>query len=376
MPDWLVKYVLAPVYGRIPVSAKPFIKKLFFWLLTRIQALFQRRSVCRGDRIEFVDFEVASLEPYEFVGPGPGQILVSGRYSTVSPGTETAVLCGLPGARRDFPYTPGYSMAAEVVSAGRDSVFKPGDRVAGRVNHSSLAVVDAKTVFPIPPGVSWQDASFIELGIIVLQGIRKAKIRPGEKVAVLGQGLIGQMANRLAKLVGAGEVVAIASSRRREASALADGGADSFVAISDGGDIDQIGADVVIEAVGMPNAIVTALRCSRDGGRVVLLGSARGLSRDVDIDTEIQRRCLTVVGAHITAMPDEEVSPGRWTYRQEGRLFLDLLAAGRLKLEPLVTWLATPDQCNAVYEVLAKGGKDQVAVVFDWQGATVAGKPV
>ena len=47
-------------------------------------------------------------------------------------------------------------------------------------------------------------------------------------------------------------------------------------------------------------------------------------------------------------------------------MFLALLAAGRLKVEDLVTWDAAPDECNAVFEVLAKGGADQVAISFDW----------
>jgi threonine dehydrogenase-like Zn-dependent dehydrogenase len=133
----------------------------------------------------------------------------------------------------------------------------------------------------------------------------------------------------------------------------------------------QINADVVIEAVGLPDAVETALRCCRVGGRVILLGSSRGLTRDIQLGRLVQERNLTIVGAHISDLPEQDCSPGRLTYRVEGKLFLDLLASGRLSVTELVTWRAAPDECNAVFELLAKGGGNQVAMVFNW----LAGRP-
>ena len=132
-------------------------------------------------------------------------------------------------------------------------------------------------------------------------------------------------------------------------------------------DPSTISADIVIEAVGTPDAIITAMRCARPGGRVVLLGSSRGLSRDVDLGTLVQSRDITLVGAHISDMPGHDASPGRHTYRQEGELFLDMLRSGRLSVSDLVTLRPSPAECNEVYEILAKGGREHVAMVFDWQ---------
>jgi 2-desacetyl-2-hydroxyethyl bacteriochlorophyllide A dehydrogenase len=368
MPSWLVT-ILGQIYSRLPRSARPIAKQCFSWSLLRIQALMERRAICRSRRIEFLDFEIAHLEPHEFLGPSRGEVLVESHHSWVSPGTERAVLCGLPGARRAFPYAPGYSVCGSVISVGRgNSRFAPGDLVAGRMSHASHGVMTPVSLFKVPAGVAPDEASCLELGIITLQGIRKARIRPGDRVAVVGQGLIGQLAVRLARLAGADPIIAVAWSRRRAEVALGPAAADEFVSVSDDPvAVRRLDADITIEAVGSARAIVLAMEATRTGGTVVLLGSSRDLGRDLDWWKLAQERQLTLVGAHIGALPSRDASVGRWTYEQEGRLFLELLAARRLNAADLVTWRASPVECNQVYEVLAAGGREHVGIVFDWR---------
>jgi threonine dehydrogenase-like Zn-dependent dehydrogenase len=367
MPPWMVR-ILGTVYTRVPTSARPLLKKAFLWLQIRAQALASRRSVRHGRRVEFLDFEIAHLENYEFLSPGPREVLVAAEASCVSPGTERAVLMGLPGARRRFPYVPGYSVAGRVLATGAAiKGLVPGDRVAGRMPHTSHGVMTSNSVFKVPSGVSAEHAAFLELGIITLQGIRKARIRPGDRVAVIGQGLIGALAVRLARAVGAEPIIAVASSRRRAGPALKPGGADSFVSLSDDpGAIRALKADVVVEAVGSARAITVAMEAARPGGTVVLLGSSRDLGRGLDWWSLAQEPGLTLVGAHISALPGRDASAGRWTYAQEGQLFLDLLASGRLDVSDLITWRPRPHDCNQVYEILAEGGREHVGIVFQW----------
>lgn len=373
MPNWLMQ-ALGAIYTRIPPSMRPTLKRVFLWTQIRVEGLLTGRKVMRGQRIEFVGFEIADLAHFEFLSPGPGEVQVESLFSTVSPGTESAVLCGLPGARRSFPYVPGYSCAGRVTRVGKGvRDLRVGQLVAGRIPHVSQYTVGRSLVFPVPDGVSPEAASFMELGIITLQGMRKARIAPGDHVAVLGQGLIGQMANRLARMLAAGRVTAIAPSRSRSRTAVAAGGADEFLAMRDPEFAAlRVQADVVVEAVGTPDAVRTAMQCSRHGGRVVLLGSARGLTRDIPLGQLIAEKELSVIGAHISDMPDREASPGRHTYHDEGRLFLDLLQQQRLSVDELVTWRASPRECNAVYESLAHGGGGHVAIVFDWNRLTSA----
>lgn len=367
MPSWLMG-ILGAVYKRTPMSLRAPLKQVFVWTVLRIEALAGRRSVEQGRRIQYLDFEIAHLEPFEFLGPARGEVLVSSVASCVSPGTERAVLMGLPGARRPFPYVPGYSVVGKVVATGRGvRAFKAGDLVAGRMPHASRGVMGLATCFKVPEGVSAEQASFMELGIITLQGIRKAMIRPGDRVAVVGMGIVGQLAARLARAVGAEPIVAVAASRRRAGPALTTGGVDEFVSLTeDPARLRGLQADVVIEAVGSARAIASAMEAARPGGTVVLLGSSRDLGRNLDWWTMAQERNLTLVGAHISDMPAVDSSAGRWTYRDEGRLFLDLLASGRLDVSDLITWRPKPEACNEVYEVLAEGGREHVGIVFQW----------
>jgi 2-desacetyl-2-hydroxyethyl bacteriochlorophyllide A dehydrogenase len=326
--------------------------------------------------VEFLDTEIAYLEPFEFLSPGPDEVMVKTQATLVSPGTERAMLCGLPGTPRGlFPFPPGYSAVGTVQKAGRRlHQFRPGQRVAGRLPHASFGVMSSASAFAVPAEVSDDEASFIELGIITLQGVRRASIAPGFRVAVVGQGLIGQLANRLARVCGAAHLVGIASSRQRASSALDGGWVDEFVALAENPPLGEIGADVVIEAVGSPGAVLTAMSCARDGGTVVLLGSSRGLGRNIDIFTAAQQRHITMVGAHISVLPTRDVSPGRYTYEEEGRLFLELLRTKRLAVADLITWRAKPSDCNAVYEVVARGGDHHVGIMFDWKNWTVESK--
>lgn len=372
MPNWLIKILLA-IYTKVPVFLRPTLKDFFSWFVLRIEAAAKRRRIYSGMRVEFLDFEIAYLARFETLSPAENEVLVEAECSLVSPGTERAVLCGLPGARRTFPYLPGYSTVGRIVKIGKAvKGYELGARVTGRIHHASCETVIADNIFRVPPGVTSEEASFIELGIIVLQGIRKAAIKPGDRVAVVGQGLIGQLCNRLARILCPASLIALAPSRNRERLARLPGGADEYMSLSeDPLCVHGIAADVVIEAVGTPQANVVAMNCARESGRVILLGSSRGLTRDLDIWALAQKRNLTILGAHISDMPEKDTSPQRWTYKQEGKLFLELLDAGRLKVGDLITWRALPEECNAVYEVLAGGGRDHVGVTFNWSAKKV-----
>jgi threonine dehydrogenase-like Zn-dependent dehydrogenase len=121
----------------------------------------------------------------------------------------------------------------------------------------------------------------------------------------------------------------------------------------------------VVEATGDPQAIETACYAAREDGRVIVLGSSRGLSR-LDLWQTAQSRRLEIIGAHVGAMPRAEGSPGRWTYRQEGQLFMRLMERRGLTLRDLITDRVAPQEANAVYERLVHGDSGMIGVLFEW----------
>ena len=97
----------------------------------------------------------------------------------------------------------GYSAAGVVIEAGAETRgLAPGDRVAiaggGFASHAGLDVVPSLLCARIPDGVSAEDAAFSTLGAIAMNGFRRAEVEVGSTVAVIGLGLIGQLAVRIA----------------------------------------------------------------------------------------------------------------------------------------------------------------------------------
>nr|MBA2523493.1 oxidoreductase [Solirubrobacterales bacterium] len=97
----------------------------------------------------------------------------------------------------------GYSAAGIAVEVGSEvSGIRPGDRVAiaggGAANHAEIDVVPGLLCAPIPDGVSFEQASFATLGAIAMHGFRRGDVQVGSRVAVIGLGLVGQLATRIA----------------------------------------------------------------------------------------------------------------------------------------------------------------------------------
>ncbi len=101
----------------------------------------------------------------------------------------------------------GYSSSGWIVEVDSNRTpFKPGDRVAcmgaGLANHSEYVVIPKNLFAPLPDTVSLEEASFAALGCIALQGIRRLESTPGEKIGVLGLGLIGQICIQMLHALG------------------------------------------------------------------------------------------------------------------------------------------------------------------------------
>jgi 2-desacetyl-2-hydroxyethyl bacteriochlorophyllide A dehydrogenase len=322
------------------------------------------RGLVVGTRIEFPSPRRCELRTFEEAGPGPGELLVETQCTVVSAGTERANYLRLETVAVDYPHVPGYSHVGQIVGGGGGCRLQPGQIVATSAAHASLALVPEARALAVPEGVAPEQAAFVSIGAISLQGVRKAEIVPGEKVLVLGCGVIGQFAAQLARVAG-GVVVVAATSAERLAVSQACGFSNGINVRADRERLLSLQADVVIDASGHPQAILDAVAGARPGGRLVLLGSSRGVTRNIDLDAW-QRKDLTLIGAHVATLPAADESPGARTWRRESETVLELLSQDRLVLEPLVTRRASPGDAARVYADLAQPQDRSVAVVFDW----------
>lgn len=172
--------------------------------------------------------------------------------------------------------------------------------VAPHGSFAEKAVVDPALAIPLPDDVD--DDAALSIGIAGIAAWmtlhRVAVLQPGETALVLGAtGAVGRNAVQVARLLGAGRVVAAGRNAERLAE-LADLGADATVAL--GGDDDAAalaeatrgGADVVLDVVyGRP--LVAALRATRQGARVVSAGRSAGTEATIPFDALRGRTLLT-----------------------------------------------------------------------------------
>jgi len=314
----------------------------------------------------------------ETAGPGPGEVTVTTRVSVVSPGTERARALGMPDTPRDFPYHAGYCSAGTVSAVGPGVggpgavVLKAGDRVAVRTGHRSAVTVPASFPIPLLTGVDFLHGAFLPLGQVGLQGVRKARIRKGESVLVLGLGLIGRIAMKVARVFMAGTVLGADRSPERLAAARAEWPAGHILDTADPGWQEKLkaltgghGPDITVEVTGLPELIPVACRATRRLGRVVLLSSTRG-ETTMNFYRDVHKPGLTLIGAHTDAVPEDASRPGLWTMKDEAAFYQELVAAGRLDLSNLVTHRVPAPEVIPVYESMLAGDPSVLGIVLDW----------
>jgi predicted dehydrogenase/threonine dehydrogenase-like Zn-dependent dehydrogenase len=316
--------------------------------------------------------------------PQAGRLLVANAASVISSGTERATVAGggpLPmravrnpalvaltlrharehGIRETVGVVRnavsddtvlGYASAGTVVDTGGLGDFSVGQAVACagayRANHAELVSVPGNLVAPVPAGVSLRDAAFTTLGAIAMQGVRRAEASLGERVVVIGLGLLGLLSVQILRAAGCAVIGVEPDASRRELGlrlgaelALAPEGAVARVREWAGG----LGADTaIVTAAGASSAIVNdAVAIVRRKGRVVPLGDVGlAFNRDALYQREADVLISTSYGPgrydplYEEAGIDYPPAYVRWTENRNMGEFLRLLAAGLVEVEPLI----------------------------------------
>ena len=300
------------------------------------------------------------------------QLLVRTLYSLISPGTERAFLMGMDNTTQKYPMGAGYSTVAEIIECGSDTCdWQVGQRIAIPIQHQRLAAVPAARCHLLPDNLDSRAAAFFYMGAIALQGIRKARIELGEGVAVLGAGIVGLLAMQWARLNGA--IPALTLDVQDTRLALAEQlGADAALHMTRdymtqvqelcGGSKPE----VVVDATGHPAAVTSAFDIIAPCGRLVLLGSTRGNTPDVNFYRDVHKTGLTLIGAHNSIRPEQERRPGLWPILEDEALALHCLAAGRLRVDPLVSHIFSWEDAPAAYAELKAAKGATLGIMLEW----------
>jgi len=319
--------------------------------------------------------------------PAANQILVECEASAISAGTELAVYTGTHQWLKDpkmtdwkFPFRPGYSAAGRVVVVGSGvEGWKAGDRVSYPGNHATHELLtighERGRLWRMPNNLSAEKAALACIARYGLGGVLRAGITLGRSVAVLGQGIIGQFALRCALAAGCHPVIGIDSVPMRRHAATA-AGADHVIDPSAGDAKVQLqthlgarGAEIVIDATGVPDAVPVAMSLATDGGQVVVVGSPRGIAKEVNFYDDLHRRYIEVLGAHGNMLFESAHVrlAGAWDINKAQKWLLGELAGGRLSTEKLVTHTIQPEGIGRAYEGLLKEKDLYLGVVVKWK---------
>lgn len=323
-------------------------------------------------QVNFVAPGVVELTAAELPVCQPDQLLIRTLKSLVSPGTERAFLMGMENTTQQYPMGAGYSTIGEVVECGCDTTgWEVGERIAVPIPHQRIAAVRPAHCHKVPADLSSEEATFFHMAAIALQGIRKARIELGEGVAVLGAGIIGLLAMQWARLHGAVPALTLDVDDTRLPLARQLGADDALQMEGDFMDrvIQLCGNDkpqILVDATGHPAAVTAAFNIIRPHGRLVLLGSTRGNTPDVNFYRDVHKTGLTLIGAHNSVRPGHDDAPGYWTLASDHDLALRCLATRRLTVAPLVTHRYAWEDAPAAYAELQLSKPTTLGLMLEW----------
>ena len=325
------------------------------------------------------DLKIESINVPEV---GPGEVLARVRAATTC-GTDVKIFQrGYVTGVIKIPTVFGHEWAGDIVKVGDGvSWIKEGMRVRagnsapclrcrmcqkGKYNlcedmmwlwgaYAEYIKVPARMVMlntqEIPPHITYEEAAVTEPLACVLHGIEEAGVKLGDVVAIIGAGPVGLLHLQLAKKLGAEKAIIsdVVDERLRVAQQL---GADETINARREDAVgmvrlltDGYGADVVIEAVGLPTTWEQALRMVRKGGTVLEFGGCPP-GTEISVSTELLHYGeITVMGAfHATPAHFKEA--------------LNLITSRTIKVKPLITREMKLDEIKKAFEILTTSKSD------------------
>lgn len=312
------------------------------------------------------------IEMVELPDVGPRDVRIRTVCSGVSQGTERWLLTNRyrwTGGIPQYPHHPGYQAAGIVEEVGAevdglspgDRVFAQGTRFAGTQtryglgSHTAALVQDRDDVTPLAPGVDLAAASLLRMAGVSRHGVRLTGVEPGDLVAVIGLGMIGQMSAQAARRAG-GRVIAsdliparVDAAATHSADRAICGPAEDLAAAVREESAD--GADVVIDTTGNSSMLETCVDLVRREGRICLQGY---------YPDPIQ------VDFHPTHRKRAAVTFPCWVDREHDAELAEDLAAGRLVIEPLITHRIAYTDAAEAFDLVVHHPERSLGMVLTW----------
>ncbi len=220
---------------------------------------------------------------------------------------------------------------------------------------AEYVVVPEWIVYRLPEGLEYEQAAMIEAVSVAVHAVARTPISLGGTALLVGSGMIGLLVLQALRLAGAGRVIAVDldESKLKLAQEL---GATHTIPATSPPEVAQTvrditggrGADVAVEAVGIAATVETAIESVRKGGHVTLVGN---LSPQIEFPLQaVVTRELTIAGSCAS--------------RGEYPACLDLVASGKIRVDPLITARASLEQGPQWFDRLYRGESGAMKVVL------------
>jgi L-iditol 2-dehydrogenase len=321
--------------------------------------------------------------------PGPDELLIEIAACGIC-GSDVHGYDGSTG-RRIPPIVMGHEAAGVVTAVGSEvDRFKLGDRVTfdstvycgacayclrGEVNlcnqrqvigvscgeyrragaFAEYLAIPARIAYRLPDNFSFAEAAMLEAVSVALHGVAVAEIKGGETELVIGAGMIGLLLLQAARAAGCSRVFVsdVDATRLKLAAEL---GADATLLASGAPLVeeilrrtDQVGVDVVFEAVGREETIATGIDATRKGGTVILVGN---------ISPQIMLPLQKVVSRQIR-LQGSCASAGEYPQA------IELISSGKIKVDSLITAVAPLSEGPSWFERLHAREPNLMKIVLD-----------
>jgi len=333
----------------------------------------------KGRAIVAVDRRKAQLTEIE-VGPlGEWDLRVELENSAISAGTESYQLDSRGGARA--PFILGYAPVGRIVEAGKEAAalhavgdrvcyFAPSPCASGQENlcggHQSPAVINVspekhdplgpdRFLVKLPEGLPSEHAAFAGIAAVSSMGATMPEPKPGDKVLVNGQGVIGQFAAQHFRLRGA--EVAVADLFGKRLSIASECGADHVINASEQDTVEAVraiwpdGADIVADTTGSYRVVEASVGAVRTRGKYVFLGWCKG--KDFELERFHSQRIFqayfpwTLEGTHVLHS-------------------MRMMKQGAIKVDPIITHRFGAADASKAYDMIYNARDQYVGILLQW----------
>ena len=311
--------------------------------------------------------------------PAAGELLVKTLCSAISAGTEMLVYRGqIPGAMTldagldslqgaaDYPLQYGYASVGLVQQIGEDvDPDWAGKRVFSFQPHATHFLATPASVIVLPDDIEPEAAVFLANMETAVNLVQDGAPAIGERIAVLGQGVVGLLLTSLLSRFPLADLTAVDGVAARRAQGLLAGARQVFAPEAVAASLQHqsstcSGADLIYEVSGVPEALNLAVSLSGYSSRIVIGSWYGNKSTVVPLGGEAHRNRL-----HISTSQVSTIAPqlsGRWDKARRFELAWEMIR--QIRPQQLITHRAPLHEADALYKLLHEAPGDVLQAIF------------